>query len=76
LFYNKTNAISRHREKGSQSIELAPVQSPTDLASLISPTGDYLIDPFVDLPEQPIGFEINRFLNGTAKNVSTVPFRS
>ena len=55
LFYNKTNATSRKREKGSQTVELAPVQNPTDLAAFISPADDYL-DPFVDLPEQPIDF--------------------
>jgi len=36
------------------------------LAALILPADDYL-DSFVDLPEQPIDFEINRFINGTAK---------
>ena len=66
MFYNKTNATCRKREKSSQTVELVPVQNPTDLAALILPAGDYL-DPFVDLPEQPIDFKINRFLNGTAK---------
>jgi len=51
---------------GSQTVELAPVKNPTDLAALISPADDYF-DPFVDLPEQPIDFEINPFLNDTAK---------
>ena len=66
MFYNKTNATSRKREKDSQTVELAPVQNPTDLAALISPADDYL-DPFVDLAEQPIDFEINRLLSDTEK---------
>ena len=46
---------------------LAPVQTPTDLAPLISPADDYLVS-FVDLPEQPIDSEINLFLNNPDKN--------